>query len=95
MINIDKNLNQIIKDIVKAISIFITQTFSAVTFHQILFSSYFSDKTYRHITIIFIILFLIVFIGKIFLLVNELVLAVRQKSVKSNKTFIKQQPDKK
>ncbi len=73
MINIDKNVNQIIKDIVKAVSIFITQTFSAVTFHQILFSSYYSDKTYRHITILFVILFFLVFAGKMFLLINELI----------------------
>ena len=81
MINIDKNVNQIIKDIVKAVSIFITQTFSAVTFHQILFSSYFTDKSYRHITIIFVILFSLVFIGKIFLLINELILAIKARSL--------------
>ena len=80
MIKIDKQINQIIKDIVKAVSIFITQTFSAVTFHQILFSSYFSDKSYRHITIIFVILFMIVFAGKMFLLINELILTIKQQS---------------
>ena len=80
MINIDKNINQILKDIVKAVSIFITQTFSAVTFHQILFSSYFSDKSFKHITIIFIMLFVIVFAVKMFLLINELVLAIKSQS---------------
>ena len=80
MIQIDKDLNQIIKDIVKAVSIFITQTFSAVTFHQILFSSYYSDKSYRHITILFVILFGLVFACKMFLLINELVCAEKKKS---------------
>ena len=85
MINIDKNVNQILKDIVKAVSIFITQTFSAVTFHQILFSSYFTDRSYRHITIIFVVLFLLVFAVKMFLLLNELVLAIKSQS-KSQQT---------
>ena len=80
MINIDKNVNQILKDIVKAVSIFITQTFSAVTFHQILFSSYFTDRSYRHITIIFLVLFLLVFAVKMFLLINELVMATKLKT---------------
>ena len=39
---IDQILNQTIKDIVKAVSIYITQIFSVVTFYQILFSNYMS-----------------------------------------------------
>jgi len=76
-VNIDKDLNQIIKDIVKALSIFVTQTFSVVTFYQILLSSYFSDDPYRHIVVIFAIFFTIVFICKILLHINELVLRIK------------------
>ena len=63
----------VLKDIVKASSIFITQIFSVVNFHQILYSSYFSSKPYGSITIIFAILFSIVYISKIFFLITELI----------------------
>lgn len=80
---IDETLNQIIKDLVKAVSIFITQIFSVVTFYQILFSNYNDDSSYRHIIVIFAISFTIVFLFKTTLHVNELI--VRIKDLKNEK----------
>lgn len=75
---IDKTLNQIIKDIIKALSIFITQIFSVVTFHQILFSNYMSDSPFKHIIIIFVLLFIVVFVLKTLILINELILRLSE-----------------
>lgn len=80
---IDEILNQIIKDIVKAISIFITQIFSVVTFYQILFSNYNDDSSYKHIIVTFAIFFTLVFLLKTALHINELI--VRLKTLKNEK----------
>ena len=74
---IDETLNQIIKDLVKAVSIFITQIFSVVTFYQILFSNYSDDSSYKHIIVIFAISFTIVFLSKTTLHVNELIVWIK------------------
>lgn len=83
---IDKIINQIIKDIIKALSIFITQIFSVVTFHQILFSNYLSDSPFKHIIVIFVLLFIVVFVLKTLVLVNDLILRLNEiKDEKSTK----------
>lgn len=71
MFKIDKTLNQIIKDIIKALSIFVSQVFSIVTFYQILFSTYLSNSSFKHIIVIFVVLFTLVFIAKTLFLINE------------------------
>lgn len=71
MLKIDKMLNQIIKDIIKALSIFVSQVFSVVTFYQILFSTYLSNSSFKHIIVIFVILFTLVFLVKTLFLINE------------------------
>lgn len=84
---IDKDISQIVKDIIKALSIFITQIFSIVTFYQILFSNYMTDATFKHIIIIFAILFSLVFIIKTAILVFELVVKIKQLNQEKNATI--------
>lgn len=91
---IDQTVNQIIKDIVKAVSIYITQIFSVVTFYQILFSNYLSDKSYRHIIILFAIFFSIVFLSKTALHVNELFVRLKELKTDGLKQNNKNKPPK-
>lgn len=92
---IDQILNQTIKDIVKAISIYITQIFSVVTFYQILFSNYMSDKSYKHIIIMFALFFTIVFLAKTALHINELIVRLKElKNGATNQNVQNQTPEK-
>lgn len=92
---IDQQLNQIIKDLVKAVSIYITQIFSVVTFYNILFSNYFSDQNFKHIIVLFAILFTLVFLGKSFLHINELINRLKQINQKPSKNSALKQTNKK
>lgn len=92
---IDQQLNQIIKDLVKAVSIYITQIFSVVTFYNILFANYFSDQNFKHIIVLFAIFFTAVFLGKSFLHVNELIVRIKEIKPKQSKTGTAKQNAKK
>ena len=92
---IDQILNQTIKDIVKAVSIYITQIFSVVTFYQILFSNYMNDKSYKHIIIMFALFFTIVFLAKTALHINELIVRLKElKNGATNQNVQNQTPEK-
>lgn len=81
--NFDKILIQIVKDIIKALSIFITQIFSVVTFYQVLFSHLMTDVTFKHIIVVFAILFSIVFCAKALILANDLIIRCKQLGCKN------------
>ena len=66
-------MQNIYKDIIKATSILITQIFSVINFHQILYSTYFSSGPFVASTIIFSILFILIYASKMFFLIKELI----------------------
>lgn len=79
-------MQQIFKDIVKATSIFITQIFSVVNFHKILYSSYFTSKPYNASTTIFAILFSSLYFAKMFFLIKDLVDLKKSQKPSSSKS---------
>ena len=66
-------MQNILKDIVKATSILITQLFSVVNFYQILYSNYFSSGPFLASTVIFSILFILIYVAKMYFLIKELI----------------------